>query len=266
MFPNNGQRVVLRTYSRIYNHDGSLFFDNTPTYIPAISDVSAYWMTSMLHDAVVSGTGGSANLGSRMPTAGKTGTSTDNRDRWFVGYTPYYLAAVWTGFDKPAHMTSSGNPAAQIWKMVMEPIHEELESRAFSIPAYTELEPIEYSIGMETSDYTVQCVDTYGVVMMSTTTRAVVGTEITEDAPEIPGFRVIGQSFGAVEVTADPARNVITFIYDLIVETDPDEPPATEEPPETEPADNNPPDTEPPDTEPQETEPPETEPQGTDPP
>jgi len=124
MFPNSGIRTELRTYSMVYYPDGEVLMDNSaPRNIHAISDVSAYWMTDMLIDAVVSGTGTAANI-SGMPTAGKTGTSTDSKDRWFVGFTPYYLAAVWTGYDTPARMHSSGNPAAQIFRMIMAPIHE----------------------------------------------------------------------------------------------------------------------------------------------
>jgi len=257
MFPNFGQRVALRTYSKIYYYDGSTLLDNTPNYTPAISEVSAYWMTSMLHDAVVSGTGGSANLGRSMPTAGKTGTSSDSKDRWFVGFTPYYLAAVWTGFDTPAEMTSSGNPAAQIWKMIMEPIHEELETREFHVPANTELNPIDYSSTLETAMYTIRCVDNFGNILMEKTEREVVGTEVTENAPSIDGYRLLGQSFGAVEVTADPSRNIILFIYEADLDDEPEEPDPTESPPEEIPTlPPEPPPTDPP----QPTEPPSSDP------
>ena len=51
-----------------------------------------------------------------------------------MGYTPYYLAAVWTGYDMPEYMNFSGNPAAQIWKLVMEPIHKDLATKSFPTP------------------------------------------------------------------------------------------------------------------------------------
>ena len=69
-----------------------------------------------------------------MPVAGKTGTSGEYKDRWFVGCTPYYVAAVWTGFDTPARINISGNPAARLWKAVMRPIHEGLSYRSFPYP------------------------------------------------------------------------------------------------------------------------------------
>jgi len=222
MFPNAGVRVELKTYSMIYDHEGEVIFDNSePRGVSAISDVTAYWITDMLIDAVVSGTGGSANLG-RMPTAGKTGTSTSNQDRWFVGYTPYYLAAVWTGYDRPAEMTASGNPSAQIWRMIMAPIHENLDIRAFNRPADVTLAPILNRWEMDMITYTVIGVtSTSGRVIYERTVPASLGADITESAPHISGYRVIGSSSGSVHVTADASRNVIRFVYEAVAEAPP---------------------------------------------
>ena len=66
--------------------------------------------------------------------AGKTGTSGDYKDRWYVGCTPYYVAAVWTGFDIPEVIHMGGNPAAQLWRKVMAPVHKGLEYVAFPYP------------------------------------------------------------------------------------------------------------------------------------
>ena len=73
---------------------------------------------------------------SGMTVAGKTGT-TDTRDnRWFVGYTPYYTAAVWVGYETPARVsTRYNNPAAHMWQLVMEPIHSGLENTGFTQPS-----------------------------------------------------------------------------------------------------------------------------------
>lgn len=97
-------------------------------------------MTDILQDAVKNGTGRGARLSS-MPCAGKTGTTTDAKDRWFVGYTPYYVGAVWTGFSKPAKINISVNPAANVWNQVMTSIHEGLEYKDFPVPEDTELPP-----------------------------------------------------------------------------------------------------------------------------
>jgi penicillin-binding protein 1A len=86
IFPNEGVYTSSRTYTRITDADGNLIFDNEPETNIAISDVTAYWITDMLQEAATSGTGYEAKL-SGMPTAGKTGTTTENKDRWFIGYT-----------------------------------------------------------------------------------------------------------------------------------------------------------------------------------
>jgi len=130
---NDGQFTYSRTYSKVTDSKGNIVLENEPRTQTAFSQDTARTMTYMLQNAVQSGTGTEANLGSLMPAAGKTGTTTDSKDRWFCGYTPYYVAAVWTGYDSPAVMSFSGNPAAQIWKSVMKPIHEGLEYKSFNI-------------------------------------------------------------------------------------------------------------------------------------
>jgi penicillin-binding protein 1A len=78
-------------------------------------------MTDMLTNAVNRGTGWLAQFGN-MAVAGKSGGSTSWQDRWFIGYTPYMLAAVWTGYELPENMGSS-NPATGMWRQVMEAAH-----------------------------------------------------------------------------------------------------------------------------------------------
>jgi len=78
----------------------------------------------MLNEVVTSGTGRGAALASGMYTAGKTGTTSNNNDRWFVGYTPHYVAAVWYGYDTPREINVSGNPCIPVWKEVMTAIHK----------------------------------------------------------------------------------------------------------------------------------------------
>ena len=73
-----------------------------------------------------SGTGGAYSIAG-FPTMAKTGTTTDSYDRWFAGGTPYYVAAVWYGYDKNREVTDSGNPAGRIFREVLNPIHENLD-------------------------------------------------------------------------------------------------------------------------------------------
>lgn len=132
-FVNDGIFTYARSYTKVLDSDGSVLIDNQPETIVAFSPNTAYVMTYMLQNATARGTGTEAYLGT-MPVAGKTGTSTDYKDRWYVGCTPYYVAAVWTGYDTPERIYCSGNPAAQIFRKIMRPIHEGLEYKSFPWP------------------------------------------------------------------------------------------------------------------------------------
>ena len=132
-FVNDGTFSYSRTYTLVTDSMGNIVIDNQQETIAAFKPNTAHVMTYMLQNAVENGTGTEAALWTR-PVAGKTGTSTDYKDRWFVGCTPYYVAAVWTGYDQPAYVGASGNPAARIWKSVMRPIHEGLDWVSFPYP------------------------------------------------------------------------------------------------------------------------------------
>ena len=71
---------------------------------------------------------------SRMPAAGKSGTTTSNRDAWFVGFTDYYTAGIWTGYDENNKELANTSYHKSIWKQIMDRIHEELPVRDFSVP------------------------------------------------------------------------------------------------------------------------------------
>ena len=132
-FVNEGVMTYGRTYSRVLDADGNVVLDNQPITVNAFKPNTAYNIANILQGAVSGGTGTGAYL-SYMPVAGKTGTTSNDCDRYFVGFTPYYVAAVWTGYDTPEPMRFSSNPAVQIWKAVMAPIHEDLQSIPFPKP------------------------------------------------------------------------------------------------------------------------------------
>ena len=132
-FVNSGIYTAGRTYSKICDINGNVLYENIPDSHVAISPQTAYQMQSMMRDVVRRGTAYSASISGQY-VCGKTGSSSDWQDRWFIGYTPYYVAAVWTGYDIPEHMYFSGNPSCQIWQRVMEKVHEGLEYKEFDRP------------------------------------------------------------------------------------------------------------------------------------
>ena len=122
IFCNDGIYTEGRTYSRIEDFNGKLVYDNIPESHVAVSSTTAYYMTEMLNNAANRGTGWLSKFGN-MAVAGKSGGSSDWKDRWYCAYTPYLLASVWTGYDIPENMGSS-NPATGMWRQVMERVHD----------------------------------------------------------------------------------------------------------------------------------------------
>ncbi len=132
-FGNYGYYNKPRVYTKVYDAQGNVLLDNTPDTVEAMSQKTADYMLDFLTNVVTGpqGTGARAKI-SGIETAGKTGTTDDDFDRWFVGMTPYYTAGVWFGYDKPQVVKGvKTNPALAIWKSVMERVHERLENASF---------------------------------------------------------------------------------------------------------------------------------------
>lgn len=129
-FPNGGTYTYSRTYTKVTDSSGKVLLDNQPKQEKVIKDTTAYYMNTMLTKVVTSGTAAGHGI-KGMTAAGKTGTTSQNYDRWFVGYTPYYTAAVWTGYASNASMPSSGNPALLLWEKVMNKVHSGLSNKKF---------------------------------------------------------------------------------------------------------------------------------------
>ena len=154
VFPNGGVYTPSRTYTRVTQLvDGEevVILENEAEQEVVLSEETAYYITSMLQNVISSGTGTGARL-SNMHAAGKTGTTSENYDRWFVGYTPYYTAAVWTGYSRNATINVS-NPAVGLWQKVMSRIHEGLEDKSFSTPEG--LTSVQYCLdsGLQATEY-----------------------------------------------------------------------------------------------------------------
>ena len=127
-FANDGVYRESRLYTKVYNSDGELVVDNTQDSRKILSEKTVNYMNYCLYNAANNGTGGAAIFNGQT-IAGKTGTTSSNRDRWFCGYTSHYTAAVWVGYDQPEQINiSTANPAAVLWRKVMQPIHEGLSN------------------------------------------------------------------------------------------------------------------------------------------
>jgi len=125
-FANDGIYREGRTFTKVYDNKGNLVLDNTQDARTILSEKANTYMNYCLVSAANSGTGTGA-LFSGHQIAGKTGTTSSSRDRWFCGYTDYYTAAIWCGYDMPAVINLSYNPASYLWRKVMQPIHKDLE-------------------------------------------------------------------------------------------------------------------------------------------
>lgn len=130
-FPNDGTFREARTYTQVLDAEGNVILDNSQESHTAVSEKTSFYVNYMLQYAVQYGTATAAQM-SNMTVAGKTGTSNNNQCYWFAGYTPYYTAVTWCGYDDPETVTNSGNPALVMWNQVMKPLHSTLEYRKFS--------------------------------------------------------------------------------------------------------------------------------------
>ncbi len=136
VYGSGGKYYKPYPYYKVTNSDGSIvYFDNTkPQGEQVISADTAEVMNRMLQTVITEGTGGGYGI-EGFQTFAKTGTTTNNYDRWFAAGTPYYVSAVWYGYDKNKSIsTSASNPAAQIFEYVFNEIHEDLPDKEFSYP------------------------------------------------------------------------------------------------------------------------------------
>ena len=137
-FANGGEYIKPYSYTKVVDHSGNVLLEKSGQGKRVIKDSTAFLTQTLLYEVVntSSGTGKAAKV-SGMPTYGKTGTSNDSYDKWFVGFTPYYVAATWYGFDQPDDVTKYGvssSISAKIWGAVMNQIHKDLDEKEFEIP------------------------------------------------------------------------------------------------------------------------------------
>ena len=133
-FVNDGVMSFGRTYSYVEDSNGTVVLNNPARQQVAVKANTAWNIDDMLQNAVQNGTGTMAWFGTTA-IAGKTGTTSNDCDRYFVGFSRYYVAAVWTGYRHPSQMYFWSNPAAQIWRSVMVRIHDGLSWWGFKTPS-----------------------------------------------------------------------------------------------------------------------------------
>ena len=149
---NEGVYTKPRFFTKIIDHNGKVLVNNQPKTHSVIKESTAFLLTDAMAASLVSSRkfsrgGVSVNSTStrcrleNMSAAGKSGTTTANNDVWFVGFTPYYSAGIWAGYDKNQKLSSAGGGTSfhkDIWKAIMTRVHEGKEDPGFPVPESVE--------------------------------------------------------------------------------------------------------------------------------
>lgn len=143
-FANGGYHYKPYTYTEVTDKDGNVILSSDRTGASIMKESNAYIMTKLLQEVVESGTGVGASVSGVSYTAGKTGTTSDDKDRWFIGYTPYYVAAIWYGYDIPKELPSSSNPCIPAFRSIMNSIHGTLKSTSKSLDKPKDVTNVSY--------------------------------------------------------------------------------------------------------------------------
>lgn len=135
---NQGEYIAPSFYTQVLDHDGNVILDNTKTKERhrVVKEETAWLLTDAMKDVMTAGTGTRAYFGSGMAQAGKSGTTTSNRDALFAGFTPYYTCVVWGGYDDNSKQMGGAGTSypKNLWRSVMKRVHENFESKDFEKP------------------------------------------------------------------------------------------------------------------------------------
>lgn len=139
VFVNSGKYITPYTYTKVLDSNGNVILENYINETQAMNESAAYITADLLSGPVnlSYGTAGKAKLSCGMPAYGKTGTTDDDYDKWFVGFTPYYVGAAWFGFDNPSSLSKagiSGNPCVRAWNLVFDQISSPLPYKELEKP------------------------------------------------------------------------------------------------------------------------------------
>ncbi|MBE6611741.1 MAG: hypothetical protein E7632_04555, partial [Ruminococcaceae bacterium] len=127
IFANGGVYNKPRTWLKVLDADGQVLIENEAESYVVISEQTASLMTKMLQNVVTRGTATSVTLKNKINVAGKTGTTSSDVDRWFIGYTPYLVGGVWFGYEQPQSLgTLSWSPSTVAWDIIMTELHADI--------------------------------------------------------------------------------------------------------------------------------------------
>ena len=124
---DGGMYHTPRTYVLVLDGQGKVLLENPGEEHRAFSETTACLLTELLRGVVENGTAASVRLDEKVDVAGKTGTSGESRDKWFIGYTPYLTAGIWCGYPDGNRSVTAGGPThLEVWDAVMEELHEKI--------------------------------------------------------------------------------------------------------------------------------------------
>lgn len=161
---NDGEYIEPTFYTKVVDANGNTVLEPKQERRRVISEQNAYIVKSILQEPVKKGTATYCAIPG-MDVAAKTGTTDKDKDRWLCGFTPYYAAACWFGYDKPEEVVGFGtNPAGQIWDEIMTYIHKGLEKATFTRPSGIVEQTVCRTTGCTA---TTGCTDTYKEIFTS---------------------------------------------------------------------------------------------------
>jgi len=150
VFANGGYLIEPVFITKITDREGNIIEETKPVRKKAVDANTAYLMTSLMESVIKEGTATSVRSINR-PAAGKTGTTNNLHDAWFVGYTPDYITGTWVGYDQErslGHKESGGRSASPIWLDFMKKIHEDIPVRDFAVPGGIVFSKIDADTGL----------------------------------------------------------------------------------------------------------------------
>ena len=152
-FANGGIINKPKTYLYVTDNSGNIILSNQEQGKRVISKETSYIMNRILKNVVDFGTASFMNINNNVEVIGKTGTSSNNEDKWFIGCTPNYVCGVWTGYDQPKPMYYSKNPSCVIFNALMNRIYRDTEEYVtFDKPDTVILQEFCFDSGMATTN------------------------------------------------------------------------------------------------------------------